>query len=298
MSYILDALKKADRDRHPVAVPTLATVHRTPAPSRRRLLWPWIAGAVIVVNVGVWLWLLRPAPSVPDGALVSVTRAPATSPAPAAPEQAARARSVEPVTTPDSLDKAVVAVAPSQAPPSATRSAPSVPLSRREQNLVAARGAATKPAAPVTATPNAAPPKSTRVDARTPPAGEKPAHETSAEAAAPRSASPPKPETEPEKSPAPAVASAPVKPLERDPATPPASQEPPVPQEVVAKLHLQVLVYSEVPSGRLVFINNQKYVEGQRIDANLVVERITSDGVFVSYQDKRVFLRADQPPSR
>jgi hypothetical protein len=226
MSYILDALKKADRDRHPVAVPTPATVHRTPAPpSRRRRLWPWIAGAVIVVNMGVWLWLLRPAPSVPDGALVSVTLAPATSPAPAAPEQA---------------------------PPSATRSAPSVPLSRLEQ------------------TPDATP----------------------------RSDSPPKPETAPEKSPAPAVASAPVKPLERDPATPPASQEPPVPQEVFANLHLQVHVYSEVPAERRVFINNQKYVEGQRIDANLVIESITSDGVFVSYQGKRVLLRADQSTSR
>ena len=243
MSYILDALKKADRDRHPVAVPTLATVHRTPAPpSRRRLLWPWIAGVVIVVNVGVLLWLLRPAPSVPDEVLVSVTRAPATSPAPAAPEQA---------------------------PPSATRNAPSVPLSRREQNPDAASRAATKPA-----------------------------HVTSAGAAAPTSASPPTPETAPEKSPAPAVVSAPVKPLERDPATPPASQEPPVPQEVFANLHLQVHVYSEVPAERRVFINNQKYVEGQRIDANLVIESITSDGVFVSYQGKRVLLRADQSASR
>lgn len=243
MSYILDALKKADRDRHPVAVPTLATVHRTPAPpSRRRRLWPWIAGAVIVVNVGVWLWLLRPAPSVPDGALVSVTRAPATSPAPAAPEQA---------------------------PPSATRSAPSVPLSRLEQTPVAAPRAATEPA-----------------------------HVTSAGAAAPRPASLPTPETAPEKSPAPAVASVPVRPMERDPATPPASQEPPVPQEVFANLRLQVHVYSEVPAGRLVFINNQKYVEGQRIDANLVIESITSDGVFVSYQGKRVLLRTDQSASR
>lgn len=236
MSYILDALKKADRDRHLVGVPTLATVHRTPAPSRRRLLWPWIAGAVIVVNAGVWLWLLHPAPP--------------------------------------------------------------VPLSRREQNLVTVPRAAPKPAAPVTATPNAAPQMSARADARTPPAGEKPAHVTSAGAAAPRSASPPKPATAPEKSPVRAVASAPVKPLERDPATPPASQGAPVPQEVVAKLHLQVLVYSEVPAGRLVFINNQKYVEGQRIDANLVIERITSDGVFVSYQGKRVFLGADQSASR
>jgi hypothetical protein len=173
-----------------------------------------------------------------------------------------------------------------------------VPLSGREQDLVAAPPAATKPAAPVTAAPNAAPPKSARIDARTPPAGEKPAHVTSAGAAAPRSASPPKPETAPEKSPAPAVASAPVKPLERDPATPAASQEPPGPQDVFAKLHLQVLVYSEVPSGRLVFINNKKYVEGQRIDADLVIERITSDGVFVSYQGKRVLLRADESASR
>ncbi len=237
MSYILDALKKADRDRHPMAVPTPATVHRTPAPaSRRRRLWPWVAGAVIVVNVGVWLWLLRPAPSVPDGALVSVTQAPATSPAPAAPEQAARARPVEPVATPDALDKAAVAVAPS--------------------------------------------------------------HVTSAGAAATRSASPPKPETALEKSPAPAADSAPVKPLERDPATPPAPQEPPVPQEVFANLRLQVHVYSEVPADRRVFINNQKYVEGQRIDANLVIESITSDGVFVSYQGKRVLLRTDQSASR
>ena len=127
-----------------------------------------------------------------------------------------------------------------------------MPLPRREQKLGAVPRAATKPA-----------------------------HVTSAGAAAPRSTSPPKPETAPEKSPA-----------------PPASQEAPAPQDAFAKLHLQVLVYSEVPSGRLVFINNQKYVEGQRIDANFVIDRITSDGVFVSYQGKRVLLRADEPASR
>ena len=269
MSYILDALKKAERDRHPVAVPTLTTVHRIPAPSRRRLLWPWIAAAVIVVNAGVWLWLPRPAPSVPGGALVSATRAPATSPAPPPLEQATPARPVEPVITAAPVDRTVVAVAPSQAPPSATKSAPSVPLSRREQNLGTAPLAATKPA-----------------------------QVTTPGAAAPRSASAPKPETVPGTSQVPAVASVPVKPLARDSAMPPPSQEPLVPQDIFAKLHLQVLVYSDVPARRLVFINNRKYVEGQRIDANLVIERITSDGVFVSYQGKPVFLRADQSASR
>lgn len=270
MSFILDALKKAERDRRSAAVPTPATVHRTPAPpSRRRRLWPLIAGAVIVVNVGVWLWLLRSAPSVPDGAPVSVTREPATSTVPAAPEHAVRARPVEPVVTPDAPERTAVAVAPSHAPPSAARSAPSVPLSRPEHNPDAAPQAAIKPS-----------------------------HVTAAGAAASRSASPPTPETAPEKFPASAVDSAPGKPLARDPVIPPASQEPPSPQEVFANLHLQVHVYSEVPAQRRVFINNQKYVEGQRIDANLVIESITPDGVFVSYQGKRALLRIDQSASR
>jgi len=270
MSFILDALKKADRDRHQAAVPTLTTVHRMPAPpSRRRRLWPWIAGAVMVANVGVWLWLLRPARSVPDRAPVSVAREPSTSPVPAAPEQAARAHPVEPVATPDALDKAGVAVAPSQALPSAARSAPSVPLSRPEHNPDVAPQAATKPALV-----------------------------TSGGAAAPRSTPPPKPEAASEMSPTAAVDSAPVKPVEQDPAAPPVSQKPSIPEEVIANLHLQVHVYSEVPAQRRVFINNQKYVEGQRIDANLVIESITPDGVFVSYQGKRVLLRTDQSASR
>lgn len=270
MSFILDALKKAERERRSAAVPTPATVHRTAVPpSRRRRLWPLIAGAVVVANVGVWLWLLRPLPSVSDKAPVSATREPVTTAVPAAPEHAVRAHPVAPVVTPDAPDKAAVAVVPSHAPPAATRSAPSVSLPRPEHNPDVTPQAATKPA-----------------------------HVTSVGAAAPRSASPPTPETAPEKFPAPAGDSASVKPVERDPATPPASQQPPMPQDVFANLHLQVHIYSEVPAQRRVFINNQKYVEGQRIDANLVVENITPDGVFVSYQGKRVLLRIDQSASR
>lgn len=270
MSFILDALKKAERERRSAAVPTPATVHRTPAPpSRRRRLWPLIAGAVVVVNVGVWLWLLRPSPSVPDKAPVSATREPATSPVPAAAKLAARARPVDPVVTPDASDKAAVAVVPSHVQPSAARSAPSVSLPRPEHNPeVPAQGET------------------------------KPAHATSAGAAAPRSASPPTPEIAPEKFPASAGDSTSVKPVERDPATPRASQQPPMPQDVFANLHLQVHVYSEVPAQRRVFINNQKYVEGQRIDANLVIESITPDGVFVSYQGRRVLLRTDESAAR
>jgi hypothetical protein len=59
-----------------------------------------------------------------------------------------------------------------------------------------------------------------------------------------------------------------------------------------------MLVFSAVPSERLVFINNQKYVEGQRIDDSTVVESITPDGAVLSYQGRRFVLRSDQNSSR
>ncbi|HYB44084.1 MAG TPA: general secretion pathway protein GspB [Candidatus Methylomirabilis sp.] len=54
---------------------------------------------------------------------------------------------------------------------------------------------------------------------------------------------------------------------------------------------LQFLVYSETPQERLVFINNQKYLEGQSIDGKILVEGIQPDGVVLSYQGKRFRLR-------
>ena len=57
------------------------------------------------------------------------------------------------------------------------------------------------------------------------------------------------------------------------------------------KISLQFLVYSDVPAERFVFINNQKYVEGQSIEGKVLVEGIVSDGAILSYQGKRFKLR-------
>jgi Type II secretion system protein B len=62
---------------------------------------------------------------------------------------------------------------------------------------------------------------------------------------------------------------------------------------MVAKLRLQFLVYSEVPSERLVFINNRKYLEGQSIEGDVAVERITPEGAVLSYHGERFVLRAE-----
>lgn len=67
---------------------------------------------------------------------------------------------------------------------------------------------------------------------------------------------------------------------------------------MVAKLRLQFLVYSDVPGERLVFINNRKYLEGQVVDGEVAVERITPEGAVLNYQGQRFVLRAESAGPR
>jgi hypothetical protein len=60
---------------------------------------------------------------------------------------------------------------------------------------------------------------------------------------------------------------------------------------MVEKMKLQMVVYSDVPSERLVFIDNRKYVEGQLIDGKVVVETIQAETAVLSYQGRRFVLR-------
>ena len=63
MFYILDALKKVERDRRRAHVPSLATMHAVPV--ERRPMWPWIVGGALAINaLGFALVLaLRPSPT-------------------------------------------------------------------------------------------------------------------------------------------------------------------------------------------------------------------------------------------
>ena len=86
----------------------------------------------------------------------------------------------------------------------------------------------------------------------------------------------------------------------RLPAIPPAagpSPEPapgrparPGPAETVPRFTLDVLVYSDAPAERLVFINGRKYVEGQAVDEQTVVEQITPDGAILRHGERRIVL--------
>jgi hypothetical protein len=70
----------------------------------------------------------------------------------------------------------------------------------------------------------------------------------------------------------------------------------PAPAQTQARLTLDVLVYSEVPAERLVFISGRKYVEGQTLDGETVVEQITPDGAVLQHQGKRIVLRPKLNP--
>lgn len=97
MSYILDALRKAEHERHLVQPPALALLPPVDRPSRKRF-WPWLgAGLVLGVNVALLaFFLIQPQPTVLPVAATpppvpslppAPTPAQSTPPAPATPRK-------------------------------------------------------------------------------------------------------------------------------------------------------------------------------------------------------------------
>ncbi len=81
MSFILDALKKAESERNRNSGPVLMDV-RISAPRRRLPVWAWMLGSVLLANLAVLGWLLlRPAPARrAASADTAITAAPAARP--------------------------------------------------------------------------------------------------------------------------------------------------------------------------------------------------------------------------
>jgi general secretion pathway protein B len=59
MSYILEALKKADQERGIGAVPNLATPHEVKHPQSRSYRWLWVVVLLLIVNVVLVVMLLQ-----------------------------------------------------------------------------------------------------------------------------------------------------------------------------------------------------------------------------------------------
>ena len=62
MSYILDALKKSEQDRGNGSIPNVQTIHSSALNynQEKRALWPWILIAVLIANVFILIYFLKP----------------------------------------------------------------------------------------------------------------------------------------------------------------------------------------------------------------------------------------------
>lgn len=127
MSFILDALKKAESERSRGAGPVLMDV-RIAAPRRRLPAWAWVLGGVLLANLVVLAWLLLRAPAAPPAAVTpapaAATPAPASTPAaapavPAPPANATPVPAAPPPVAGVSGDVTPPAVTPAPAPASA-----------------------------------------------------------------------------------------------------------------------------------------------------------------------------------
>ncbi len=61
-------------------------------------------------------------------------------------------------------------------------------------------------------------------------------------------------------------------------------------QRSLPALALNVHVYAQTPKDRFVFLNMQKYKEGERTRDGVLIEEITPEGVVLRYEQQRFRL--------
>ncbi len=250
MSFILEALKRVEREREAAGQLRLGAVQRLRTP--RRVVWPWVFCTALAVNAGVVWTLWRPLPPSAEG-----VGPPKTPPAPTAvagdkagPKTAEAGHRTA---TPERFD-----------PPHGDR-----PHGRRKSELVRQRGQSA-------ASPLGVPPRP-RVELPRTPAPEPIA------AAEPSPSAPALVRAKPQPA-DPAVGTA-----VRD-VLPLWIQMPAEWRAAVPDLSINLMAYSQDPSERLVHIKGQRYTEGELVEGKLKIEEITREGVILGYQGRRCLL--------
>lgn len=163
MSYILDALKKSERQRPPGEVPDLFTVHGPQPPPPRRPTRALVAGALLlaVPAIALWVWVgtdHRDEGPARTPAAASVSRHTGSPAAPVTPRTPAPSTLPEPVRVP-------AGAAPVARTPVDDRShAPAPPAQRSHEAASAAPSPLTLPAAPPSVPASASAPATPPVD--------------------------------------------------------------------------------------------------------------------------------------
>lgn len=313
MSFILDALKKADEARHPAALSSLGKI-RVPRLTPHRARWPWVVSgvALIAVNAGVIAYVVWPkavrvtaASRDPRPATAAVSPAPSARPpeahlaarpsGPVAPVVPAEPPRLAPVTPAELSRQAPVApvrarpetVGPAE--PAERSTVPVEPAKRIEQSPAPTppdvRGTLAAPTARRVTPPSAGP--SSQAPLRQVPVPSAPSSAASGAPPAVATMPPSVAVAPPRQSPVEPPRAEPIRPA----VTTPAQGAPAGTDDEISKLKLTVHVWADKPSERLVFINGRKYVQGDRIEDKVLLEEITPEGAAVSYQGRRSLLR-------
>jgi general secretion pathway protein B len=266
MSYILEALKKADQERVVGKVPDLDSMH-DPAPplARRKFRWIWILGALLVVN-GILVAVLMLRNDAADGG----------------PEHAAADR--------------VPALETSRPPVVAT---PAIPLSRVVPPRQPAARSPVRPYVPPVASRPAAPSKETTA-AVSPPvsppvtpkvAGTVTRAEQPLEAEVPMRESPAPVPAPAARQPAPAVPAATSSPLESATGLPYWDDLSLEFRSGFTAPRIDVHVYDTDPQRRFILVELKKYREGDNLASGALLEQITPEGVQLSVRGKQFIYR-------
>jgi general secretion pathway protein B len=258
MSFILEALKKSEKNRQETTTPTLETQHdqSSPAP-RKRPLWPMLLLVVLLLNAAVLLWLFGPWHD--TDAVTEV--APAATRVEPTPPQTATVAPVAPTTPP----------APAPMTPPTPEPVVAAPAVMPEPQVVATLPPAVAPADAAVAQTIVNTQAVATVQQPTPAAV--PATETVAA---------------PEQTAAPQVVS--------NTATPPPAPQPPARnvlaltelpgsiQQQLPRLHLSVHAYTGDQNTSLIRLNDRIMRAGSYLEDRYRLEEITSDGAIFSYQ--------------
>lgn len=298
MSFILDALKKAERERVRTRVPGLTTVHLSVFESPRRV-GVWVAAGLFLVGGGLSIWFLRPSPGpVPPARLDSQARPGAVPPAsPGGAERTPASPQAVAAPPPASAGAGPIPsnAGPARGTPQEVRREPALnpppiqaPLPQSTGGSLSGDGGTAKPL------------EQQPVESRS----------TGSEALQPARAEPKAAEPVPDlRPPVPlGTAPGPAEPLpgprpeansgadrtRGDALVPSPSSAPPGPpplHDAIWNMKLDVFVYTDVEADRMVVINGRKYVVGQLVNGVYLLEGITREGAVLTYQGERLVLR-------
>ena len=254
MSYILDALRRADAERSRGAVPGLhaqglTTDGEPAARNYQPLIWGAGAAGVLVV-AGVAILLFGPWHAAPAPADARVTLAPAPELAPtardAAPAQPAQGE--QPAPQPGAIDPGARPIEPPMGRAAPPQAYPPVAVPRAA--VAPARVATLEPRA-VARPPVSAPPAVEHYGAPTPAA--------------------------PTPAPAPARANA-ISNI---------NDLPPNVRATLPRLSVGGAIYSDTPSARMVILNGQVFHEGEKPAADTVLEQIRLKSAVLNFRGQR-----------